>query len=146
MNKGRTIGGFLAAVLMTLAIASFARTHFIIQGLRAVGAEVSPSAAMATVRGDFVGLAPALGAVIMVALLLGFLVAGLARRWVTLPRPVAFALAGGAALGAALGLMRLAYEMTPLASARSWEGFLALCAAGALGGLVFAYASRPRIA
>ena len=146
MDKARMIGGFIAAVLVALVAASIAHTHFTIQGLRAVGAEVPPAMALDTVGGDLVGLAPSFGAVIAIALLLGFLVAGLARRFIKLPRAVAFALAGGAALGTALWLMRLSYEITPLGSARSWAGFLTLCAAGALGGLVFASVSRTRTA
>lgn len=146
MDKARMVGGFIAAVLVTLAVASFAHTHFTIEALRAVGAEVPPSIAMATVRGDFIGLAPALGAVIAIALLLGFIVAGIARRFISLPRPLAFALAGAAAFATALWLMRLSYEITPIASARTWAGFLTLAAAGALGGLVFASVSRRRTA
>jgi hypothetical protein len=142
MNTGRILGGFIAAVVVTVAAASFAHTHFIIQGLRAVGTEVPPSVAMETVRGDFVGLAPSFGVVIAIALLLGFIIAGVARRFIKLPRPVAFALAGGAALATALWLMHLSYEITPIASARTWPGFLTLAAAGALGGLVFASVSR----
>ena len=146
MDKGRIVGGFVAAVLVTFATASFAHTHLIIQGLREVGAEVPPSVELATAGGDLVGLAPSFGIVIAIALLLGFLVAGIARRFVRLPRPIAFALAGGAALATALWLMHLSYEITPIASARSWAGFLTLCAAGALGGLVFASVSRTRAA
>lgn len=146
MDKARIVGGFIAAVLVTVTAASFAHTHFTIQALRAVGAEVPPSVAMETVGNDFVGLAPSFGMVIAIALLLGFIIAGIARRFVRLPRPVAFALAGGAALATALSLMRLSYEITPIASARSWAGFLTLAAAGALGGLVFASVSRRRAA
>lgn len=146
MDKARMISGFIAAVLVTVTVATFAHTHFTIQALRAVGAEVPPSVAMDTVRGDFVGLAPSFGVVIAIALLLGFIIAGVARRFVRLPRPIAFALAGGAALATALWLMRLSYEITPIASARTWAGFLTLAAAGALGGLVFASVSRRRAA
>ena len=146
MDKGRLVGGFVAAVLVTVAVASFAHTHFTLQALRAVGAEVPPAVAMETVGGDFIGLAPSFGVVIAVALLLGFVIAGVARRFVRLPRPIAFALAGGAALATALWLMHLSYEITPIASARTWTGFLTLAAAGALGGLVFASVSRRRTA
>jgi hypothetical protein len=39
--------------------------------------------------------------------------------------------------------MQLQFEMTPLAGARGTGGFLLFCAAGALGGVVFAWL-RPR--
>lgn len=143
MDRGRIIAGYIAAVLVAFTAASFVHTHFVVAGLRGVGAEIPTRVALATARGDFTGLVPSLGPVIALALLLGFLIAGLANRFVKLPRPIAFAMAGGAAIAAALWLMGLAYDgITPLASARTWAGFLWLCAAGALGGLVFATVSR----
>ena len=147
MAKGRTIGAFIAAVLVTLVVASAVHTSVVISGLTALGVEVPAALRLRTMWGDLVGLAPAFGAVIAVALLLGFLIAAVARRFVGLPRPIAFALAGGAALGTALALMTLAYNgITPLASTRGWGGFLLMCAAGALGGWVFASVSRARAA
>lgn len=144
MNSGRMIAGFIAATLVTLVLASVVHTHFTLQGLESLGVEVPPSLAWQTMKGDFIGLGPALGAVIALALLLGFIIAGLARRFIALPRPIAFAIAGGAAFATALWLMHLSYEITPIGSARSWTGFLSLAAAGALGGLVFASVSRRR--
>lgn len=146
MDKGRLVGGFIAAVLVTVVVACFAHTHFILQGLRAVGADIPSGVALRTAGTDLLGLAPAFGLVIAMALLVGFLVAGFLRRFIKLSRPIAFALAGGAALATALWLMKLSYAITPIASARTWAGFLALSAAGALGGLVFASVSRSRAA
>jgi len=146
MDKGRLVGGFIAAVLVTVVVACFAHTHFVLQGLRAVGAEIPPGVALRTAWTDLLGLAPAFSVVIGLALLIGFVVAGFLRRFIKLPRPIAFAIAGGAALATALALMKLSYAITPIASARTWAGFLALCAAGALGGLVFASVSRSRAA
>jgi peptidoglycan/LPS O-acetylase OafA/YrhL len=145
MAMARLIAAYLAAVLATMVVASFVHTRFVVEGLRGIGADIPPHVALETARGDFVGLAPSLGPVIAIALLLGFVIAGIARRFIRLPRPAAFALAGAAALATALWLMKLSYEITPIASARSWAGFLSLCAAGALGGLVFALLLRkPR--
>jgi hypothetical protein len=144
MDKGRAIGAFIAAVLVTLVAASAVHTNVVIAGLTALGVEVPVGLRLQTMWGDLLGLAPAFGAVIALALLFGFLIAAVARRWIKLPRSIAFALAGGAALGTALALMALAYNgITPLASVRGWGGFLLMCAAGALGGLVFAAISRP---
>lgn len=146
MGKARIIGGYVVAVLATLVVASLVHTHFTLQGLRALGAVISPADAWATAQGDLAGLGPAFGAVIALALLIGFLVAGLARRYVKWPRPVAYGLGGGAALLTALWLMHWSFEITPIGSARSWAGFLSLGVAGALGGVLFALLSRPRTA
>jgi hypothetical protein len=146
MGKGRIFGGFVAAVLATLVIASLVHTHFTLQGLRALGVAVSPGDAWAMARGDFSGLGPAFGAVIALALLIGFVVAALVRRALPWPRPVAYGLGGGAALLAALWLMHWSFEITPIGSARSWAGFLSLGLAGAIGGVLFALISRPRAA
>lgn len=145
MGKARTIGGYLAAVLVAVVAASIVHTLFVAQGLRDVGIDIPPPVALRTAGGDLVGLAPTLGPVVAIALLLGFLIAAVARRFVKLARPLAFALAGAAAMATALWLMKLAYNgITPLASARTGAGFLALCAAGALGGLIFTGVSRDR--
>lgn len=144
MGIVRLFGAFVAATLITLILASFVHTHFVIAGLRDLGVAVPLPLALETAGRDLLGLAPGLGPVIAVALLLGFLVAALALRFVTLPRAVAFALAGGVAMGTALLLMKLPLEVTLLASARSWAGFLSLCASAALGGFVFARGLPPR--
>lgn len=146
MSKGRIIGGFVAALGVTLVVASLVHTHFTLAGLRALGAVISPGDAWTTAQGDLVGLGPAFGAVIALALLIGFLVAGLVRRVLPWPRPIAYGLGGGAALLTALWLMHLSFEITPIGSARSWAGFLSLGLTGALGGVIFALIARPRAA
>ncbi len=146
MGKGRIIGGYVAAVLATLVAASLVHTHFTLHGLRALGAVISAADAWALARGDLAGLGPAFGAVIALALLVGFLVAGLVRRFLPWPRPLAYGLGGGAALLTALWLMHWSFEITPIGSARSWAGLLSLGLAGALGGVIFALISRPRTA
>ncbi len=146
MKYGRLIGGYVAAVLVTLIVASFLHSHFTLQGLRAVGAVVSPADAWATAKADLTGLAPAFGAVIALALLLGFLIAGLVRRYVKWPRALAYGLGGGAAMLTALWLMHYNFQITPIGTARSWAGFLSLGLAGAIGGLVFTWITRNRTA
>ncbi len=144
MNYKRLIGGFVAAVLITIIVASFVHSHFTIQGLRAVGAEIGPSDAARLAWGDLIGLAPTLGAVIAIALLIGFIVAAIVLRFVKLPRWVGYAVAGGAAMLTALWLMHLNFDITPIGSARTTAGLTALALAGALGGLLFTWFTRPQ--
>ena len=47
------------------------------------------------------------------------------------------------AIAATLALMQFSMEITPLAGARGTDGFLLFCAAGGLGGLVYAWL-RPQ--
>lgn len=144
MNYRRLIGGFVAAVLATIVVASVVHSHFTIRGLRAVGAEIGPSDAAQLAWGDLIGLAPTLGAVIAIALLVGFIVAAIVLRYVRLPRWVGYAVAGMAAMLVALWLMQLQFDITPIGTARTAGGLMSLGLAGALGGLLFTWFTRPQ--
>jgi len=144
MAAARLVPAFVAAVLAALVAASLVHTGFVLGGLAALGIDISANVAARTWLGDLAGLAPQFGAVIAIALLLGFVVAAVACRWLPLPPALAYAIAGGAAMATALWLMKRSYAITPIASARSVAGFLALCLAGALGGMMFAMVARRR--
>lgn len=81
-------------------------------------------------------------AVILVALLLGFLVATLLKRFLPQLARVAFPLAGAAAIGATLGLMYMQFHTVPISGARSTMGFVSQVLAGAFGGWIFAKLSQ----
>ena len=134
---------FILSVLVTLCAASFLHTQIILSGLTDLGAEIPLGVRLSTSVTDLIGLAPAFGSVIAIALLLGLLVAGVARRFIPLPRPAAFGIAGGAAMATTLWLMQLSYDITPIASTRTPMGLLLVCMAGILGGVIFASGTRP---
>ena len=73
------------------------------------------------------------------ALMLGFTLAGWLRGRLPRLAPLAWPLAGFAAVATTLALMQASMQITPLAGARGMDGFLLFCAAGALGGMVFAW-------
>lgn len=81
-------------------------------------------------------------AVILVALLLGFLVATLLKRFLPQLARVAFPIAGAAAIGATLGLMYMQFHTVPISGARSTMGFVSQVLAGAFGGWLFAKLSQ----
>ncbi len=86
-------------------------------------------------------------AVILVALLLGFLVATLLKRFLPQLARVAFPIAGAAAIGATLGLMYMQFHTVPISGARSTMGFVSQVLAGAFGGWLFARLSqKPLVA
>jgi hypothetical protein len=77
--------------------------------------------------------------VIVLALLVGFLVAWPMKRVLKPIAPFAYPIAGAAAIALALYLMsKQFYGTTPIAGARGALGFTLQCLAGAAGGYVFA--------
>lgn len=138
-----TILRWLLAVVVTVITASLIHSWTIQNNLKSLGIEISTNLGLRTAMTDLIGLAPALLAVFGAALAIGFAIAALLNRFLKLPRWIAYPVAGAAAVGATLAIMHLQMKITPVASAREPLGFLLLCLAGALGGLVFA-ASRRR--
>jgi hypothetical protein len=80
--------------------------------------------------------------IILVALLLGFLIAGLVKRFLPGLSRFAFPIAGAAAIGATLGLMYIQFQTVPISGARSTLGFLSQMLAGGVGGWIFATFTR----
>ncbi len=142
----RIILGFLAAVAAAFALASAFHTHMVIEALGAAGAALPLDRRLSMTASDLVGLAPQFGAVIAIALTIGFLVAAGLRRVLKPLAPIAYPLAGAVAIGVALSAMSAAFDgITPIAGARTTLGFALQCLAGAVGGLVFsAIAVRRR--
>ena len=77
-------------------------------------------------------------AVIVIALLLGFGIAAVVKRFLPGLVRVAYPIAGAAALGVVLGLMYLQFQTIPISGARSALGFTAQVVAGGIGGWIFA--------
>lgn len=95
---------------------------------------------------NFIGLAPAYGVVLAVALLLGFLVAAVVKRILTPLAPVAYPLAGAAAVFTAIWLIDHTIGeggVGAIGGARDALGLGLQCLAGFIGGAVFA-SLRPR--
>jgi hypothetical protein len=139
----RTAPAWSAAVLVTAAMASMVQSWQVQTRLTDLGVDIPARLAAQTALDDLAGLALPLLLVFGVALLLGFFAAGWLKPRLPLLAPLAWPLAGAGAIAATLSLMQLQFEMTPLAGARGTGGFLLFCAAGALGGVVFAWL-RPR--
>lgn len=134
----RVGGAWLVATVAMVIAASIVHSLSVQAGLTALGVEVPLATRVDTWFGDLKGMHRALLGVFGAALAVGFAVAALARRWLNVAPIVAYSLAGAAAIAVALWIMKLQFAMTPLASARGWLGWAALCLAGALGGFAFA--------
>lgn len=137
---------FVAAVIVTTILGAAFHTQFVIGRLTDMGIAVSFADRLSTTLHDIAGMAPLFGLVIAGGFLVAFLAGALVFRFAGTQRNVVYAVAGAVAIGVALSLMAMVFNITPIAGARSWAGFIAQMAAGALGGYVFALISRVRTA
>lgn len=141
----RTISAFLASVIVAFLASSALNTHSVLGRLADAGAPIPVGDQMAAYVNDAVGFLKLglLPVTITIALALGFVVAFGVKRVLKPLAPIAYPVAGFAAMATALAVMHLQFEMTPLAGARGTWGFLQQSLAGGLGGLVFALL-RPK--
>lgn len=142
MRIVRLLLAFVVAVVLTAALAVAAHSQFVMAGLRGMGAEIGAGEALRVTFHDIVGMGPMYAMFIAAALLLGFLITGFLWPRVKLSRALSYAIGGGASIGLMLFIMREMLGITVVAGARTPGGFIAQCAVGALGGLVFALLSR----
>lgn len=142
----RILIGYLAATAVAVTLASAFHTQMVITALGQAGAAVPLDRRLAMTSSDLVGLIPQFGAVIAIGLAVGFLIAAGLRRVLKPLAPIAYPLAGAAAIGVALTAMSMAFDgITPIAGARTTAGFALQCLAGAIGGFVFSMiAVRPK--
>jgi hypothetical protein len=140
----RILIGFIAAVAIAAAAGSVLQTQMVIGRFPA---DVPLSTRLSMTWGDLVGLGPQYASVLAIGFAIAFLVAALLRRVLKPLAPLAYPLAGAAAVGAALLLMPIALDLpglTPLAGTRDGLGFLLQCLAGAAGGVIFDMLARRR--
>jgi len=126
---------FVAAVIVTTILGAVFHTQFVIGRLTDMGIAVPFADRLSTTLHDIAG-----------GFFIAFLAAALVFRFAGVQRNLVYAVAGAVALGVALSVMAMVFNITPIAGARSWAGFIAQMAAGALGGYVFALISRVRTA
>jgi hypothetical protein len=150
MNFLKLLLAWLAATSLAAAVGSIVQTQFNLAAISAIGAPVPFAVRLQTTLQDLAGFAPTYAAVVAVGLLVAFLVTGrLVRRWPQ-RRTSLYTLAGAAAIITAILLMNAALPITGIGATRSLAGLIALGAAGALGGRLFAalapFRARPRMA
>lgn len=143
-NWGRRILAWLVGTLVTVALVSLGHSLFVQAELAALGTELPLHVRVGAIIRDFVGLLPTLGAILLGALLIAFLIAGFLKPRAGLLAPFAYPLAGWAAVALALFAMKLAFGFSPLAGARTGLGFLVMSLGGLVGGTVFGWMIRKR--
>lgn len=134
MRIVRWIGALLVAALSTYVVAVIANSQFV---MGAYDVPISFAERLNMTAFDVSNMWPYF-IIILVALLLGFLIATLVKRMASGLSRYAFPIAGAAAIGATLGLMYLQFQTIPISGARSALGFASQVLAGGLGGWIFA--------
>ncbi len=149
MKKGKTFGIYclsvFAAAIVTALIASIISTQRVIGGLAEWGANVSVGERLSMTFYDIVHFGTLYGAFIVAALLIAFTAGGLVFRMAKVGRPVVYMAAGAAAMLVMLLAMQEVFFGVPIVGgARDWAGLALQMLAGAIGGGVFAWLTRPK--
>lgn len=135
----RLILAFLAAVVVTSALAAVASTQFVLAELARLGVEIGIGDRLAMTGQDAIGMGTTYLPVVGVGFLLAFGIAALVIRYL-LPQwsVLGYTLAGFTAILVIILTMIAVFGLVPIAGARSMAGILSQCLAGAVGGYLFA--------
>lgn len=137
------IKSFLPAWLVAFLLASSLHTFQVLDALYNLGVVITPSEWLSTAWKDAIGLLPTYGIIIAIALLLAFSVVTIIRKYamkqkVTKPRVIALtSIAGASSIAVALLAMQPILNVTLIAGARGFDGFLLQCFAGLIGGFIY---------
>lgn len=135
----RTLVAWLAAVTATTLLGCIVQTQFNLAALVQLGAQIPLPLRLQTTAQDLLGFSPSFGPLVAVGFLIAFAVTRGLRVWTPGPRWAWYGLAGGVAVFTILQALAVAFDITPVAAARTALGLLSLAACGALGGSVFAW-------
>ena len=138
MRVIRTAVAYIIAVIVATIFASIFNSHQILAGHKALGADIPMNDQLTTYWSDLLNFTPSYGAMIAIAFAVGFIVAFFLKRILRPLAPIAYPVAGAAAMGALLGGIELAYPGSgAIGGAQSVPGIALQCFAGAIGGTIF---------
>lgn len=140
----RGLFAFLAAVALGYTLGCLAATQGALMALPAIAQPIPFDVRLDTMRADLAGML-SYAALMALALAGGFSVARTLLRWLPALRPIAYPLAGFAAVIALHPIMTAALDgIVAVAATRTLSGLLAQGCAGALAGALFGSLTRPR--
>lgn len=132
------------AVLATTIMGSMIQSWQVQSGLRSGPMPIlSDLAAEAALR-DFTALAVPILTVFGVTLALAVVATNWLKIRMPVLAPIAWPLAGAAAIGATIGFIHARTPISLVAGNRALDGFILLCSAGAIGGFLFAFLKPPQ--
>ena len=147
----RTALAFVPALAVTYLVAVLCFTQFNLATLASMNVPVSTAVRFETTLQDLGGMTSLYLPIIFIALATAFTTARILLRWMPQWRTAMFVVAGFCAILAinyVLGVVALLmvgefFVVHPFVVTRSVPGMLSQCAAGALGGYVFALCLQP---
>lgn len=150
MNETRSIfklltvklGIYLAAVLTAYVLAAITATQSVVSRLSGMGVDMSLAERLAMTLRDLAGMAGMFLPLIAFGFLAAFLFTALLCRWWGRWRVLLYIIAGAVALAAIHLALNFAFEITPVAIARSYFGLLVQALAGAAGGFTYVLLSQ----
>jgi len=134
----RAILAYLAAVLVTYAVAVVFASQSVAGHLADMGVRVGAGERLGMVVHDLAGMVGIFLPVIAIGLLVALLVSTWLIRLKPAWRTVLYCLAGATAVISVHIALKLSFDITPVAVARSIPGLISQAIAGAVGGYVFA--------
>lgn len=137
MKHIKRLGAFLLAVLVTYFLAAVAATQSVVASLEEMGLPVTFGQRLGATFHDLLGMSPSFLPLIAVGLAIAFLVSAFLSARIGM-RTLLYCLAGGAAVVAVHLGLQIAFDIVPVAAARSGAGLAIQGLAGVVGGLVFA--------
>lgn len=143
MKPIRLVLAWAIAVVVAAALGSLVQTQINLAALAELGADIGAGERWAASIHDLIHFTPLYGALVAVAFLIAFPVAGGLSRWQPAMRSLWYNLAGFFSIWTMLVVMNQALPITGIAAARSLTGVLALSLAGAIAGWIHARLTRP---
>ena len=134
---------YIAAVAATYVLGALVYSQLNTGNLATMGIEVTAGLRVDAAIHDVLNMYDLYLPIVAVALLIGFLVAGLIIRWVPQLRTLGYILAGFTAIFTVDMALVASFMTHPLAVTRTTMGLLSLCVTGALGGYVFSVLTAP---
>lgn len=139
----KIMAAWVLAVLATVLVGVVFQTQNVIARLNDIGANVSLTDRLSMTSYDIIHLGSLYGAFIAIAFLIAFLAGGIVFHLAKFGRPFVYVVAGAVAMLIMLLAMKQVFFDTHLiAGARDALGISLQMLAGAIGGFVFARASR----
>lgn len=133
----RLVLHFAIAALLTFVLASLAHSQQVLSRLMALGIDVTAPVYLSSSIDDLIGLLPGYGPVIAIAMLLGWSVGALIKRYATKVSGYIYPLTGALAMLVMHLAMYPLLNVTLIAGARGSTGLLLQCLAGLVGGYLF---------
>lgn len=138
---------FFAAVLATYVVATVLASNSALSSISALGLPIRFGQRISVIAHDLAGMATSLLPLIVIGFLVAFLVTALLTRWWPNIRVVLYVISGALAVIGIHTALNLAFDITPVAAARTTGGLLMQGVAGAAGGYLFArFSGEPKTA